>query len=56
MADLSKLEEQANLLMNNVSGWEIHIATDIIPKRQRIILRGEQNEQRQKQTRCIYPC
>lgn len=22
MADISKLEEQANLLMNNVSGWE----------------------------------
>lgn len=29
MADISKLEEQANLLMNNVSGWEQNVLTRI---------------------------
>lgn len=29
MADISKLEEQANLLMNNVSGWERNVLTRI---------------------------
>ena len=29
MADISKLEQQANLLMNNVSGWEQNVLTRI---------------------------
>ena len=29
LADISKLEEQANLLMNNVSGWEQNVLTRI---------------------------
>ena len=29
MADISKLEQQANLLMNNVSGWEKNVLTRI---------------------------
>lgn len=29
MADISRLEEQANLLMNNVSGWERNVLTRI---------------------------
>lgn len=29
MADISRLEEQANLLMNNVSGWEQNVLTRI---------------------------
>lgn len=32
MAEISKLEEQANLLMNNVSGWEQNVLTLIAKK------------------------